>query len=145
MHITRDADVIPHNETVGKNLVGDRRVRHCVGGLSMRRSTRPTQRPMPTGVKTLAEYPQLAISPIVWTFLELVASLEFVNLAVGRQIPLRAHNIVWPDQGVPLRFSPYAGDCGSPLAFVVSKNLKRRQLTESQRALVAARLKPHFK
>jgi len=47
-------------------------------------------------------------------------------------------------KGVTPRFSPYAGDCGSPLAFVVSKNLKRRQLTESQRALVAARLKPHF-
>jgi hypothetical protein len=42
------------------------------------------------------------------------------------------------------RFRPYAGECGSPLAFVVSKNLHRRHLTESQRALVAARLKPLF-
>ena len=36
-------------------------------------------------------------------------------------------------KGVPPRFSQYAGDCGSPLAFVVSKNLKRRQLSEGQR------------
>jgi len=41
-------------------------------------------------------------------------------------------------------FRPYAGECGSPLAFVVSKNLQRRHMTESQRALVAARLKPLF-
>jgi hypothetical protein len=42
------------------------------------------------------------------------------------------------------RFRPYAGECGSPLNFVVTKNLHRRHLTESQRALVAARLKPLF-
>jgi hypothetical protein len=42
------------------------------------------------------------------------------------------------------RFRPYAGECGSPLAFVVSKNMHRRHLTEGQRALVAARLKPFF-
>jgi hypothetical protein len=42
------------------------------------------------------------------------------------------------------RFRPYAGECGSPLGFVVTKNLHQRHLTESQRALVAARLKPPF-
>jgi hypothetical protein len=47
-------------------------------------------------------------------------------------------------KGVPPRFRPYAGECGSPLAFVVARNLHRRHLTESQRALVAARLKPLF-
>jgi len=45
---------------------------------------------------------------------------------------------------VPPRFRPYAGECGSPLAFVVSKNIQRRHLTESQRAIVAAKLKPLF-
>jgi hypothetical protein len=47
-------------------------------------------------------------------------------------------------KGVPPRFRPYAGECGSPLAFVVAKNVHRRHLTESQRAFLAARLKPLF-
>ena len=47
-------------------------------------------------------------------------------------------------RGTTARFRPYAGECGSPLAFVVSRNLHRRHLTESQRAMVAARLKPLF-
>jgi hypothetical protein len=42
------------------------------------------------------------------------------------------------------RFREYAGECGSPLTFVVSRNLHRRHLTESQRALLGARLKPMF-
>ena len=46
--------------------------------------------------------------------------------------------------GVAPRFRAYAGECGSPLAFVVAKNVRRRHLTESQRALLAARLKPLF-
>src|SRR5262249_8965837 len=45
---------------------------------------------------------------------------------------------------VPPRFREYAGERGSPLEFVVAKNLHRRHLTEGQRALVAARLRPHF-
>jgi hypothetical protein len=42
------------------------------------------------------------------------------------------------------RFREYAGECGSPLNFVVAKNLHRRHLTEGQRAVVAAKLKPLF-
>lgn len=40
--------------------------------------------------------------------------------------------------GVPARFEPYRGD--DPLAFVLSLNLARRHLNESQRAMVAAKL-----
>jgi hypothetical protein len=42
------------------------------------------------------------------------------------------------------RFRDYAGECGSPLNFVVSKNLHRRHLTEGQPAMVAAKLVPLF-
>jgi len=44
--------------------------------------------------------------------------------------------------GVEPRFEQYAGD--DPLAFVVSKNLHRRHLTASQRAILAAKLLPAF-
>jgi ParB-like chromosome segregation protein Spo0J len=47
-------------------------------------------------------------------------------------------------RGVTPRVRSYAGECGSPLAFVIARNLHRRHLTEGQRALVAARLKPLF-
>jgi hypothetical protein len=46
--------------------------------------------------------------------------------------------------GVTPRYREYDGECGSPLNFVVAKNLHRRHLTEGQRALVAAKLKPLF-
>jgi hypothetical protein len=47
-------------------------------------------------------------------------------------------------KGGPPRFRPYAGECGSPLAFVIARNVHRRHLSESQRALLAARLRPLF-
>ena len=44
--------------------------------------------------------------------------------------------------GVEPRFRPYEGD--SPLAFVLGLNLRRRHLTPTQRAVVAARVMPEF-
>src|SRR5262249_51086545 len=49
-----------------------------------------------------------------------------------------------PIHALPARFCPYAGECGSALLFVVSKNIQGHHLTESQRAIVAAKLKPLF-
>jgi len=72
-------------------------------------------------------------------------SKESARLGIGeraaghRRLPLACLA-----RSVPPRFREYAGECGSPLAFVVARNLHRRHLTESQRALVAARLKPLF-
>jgi hypothetical protein len=45
--------------------------------------------------------------------------------------------------GVEPRFESWDGQ-GTPLDFVVSRNLRRRHLDESQRAEVAARLKEHY-
>ncbi len=44
--------------------------------------------------------------------------------------------------GVAPRFRAYEG--GEPLAFVLGLNLRRRHLTTTQRALVAARVMPEF-
>jgi hypothetical protein len=62
----------------------------------------------------------------------------------GKVLDGRSRYFACLARGVAPRFRPYAGECGSPLAFVVARNLHRRHLTESQRALVAARLKPLF-
>ncbi|HVA51029.1 MAG TPA: hypothetical protein VNH11_32110 [Pirellulales bacterium] len=45
--------------------------------------------------------------------------------------------------GVEPRFVEWDGQ-GSPLAFVLSRNLHRRQLDESQRAVIGARAKERF-
>jgi N6-adenosine-specific RNA methylase IME4 len=42
--------------------------------------------------------------------------------------------------GVEPRYEPYSGAPGGELAFVISKNLKRRHLNESQRAMIGVRL-----
>lgn len=46
---------------------------------------------------------------------------------------------------VPPRFIEWDGDGGSPLSFVLSRNLHRRHLDESQRSLIAVRAKEMFK
>lgn len=42
--------------------------------------------------------------------------------------------------GIELITQEWDGQCGTPLAFVISKNLKRRHLMTYQRAMIAARL-----
>ncbi len=45
---------------------------------------------------------------------------------------------------VPPRFRDWAGECGTPVDFVVAENIERRHLTPSQRGMVAADLVPIF-
>jgi hypothetical protein len=69
---------------------------------------------------------------------------EEIVLYEGKILDGRSRYLACLLKGVPPRFRQYAGECGSPLAFVVSKNIHRRHLTDGQRAWVAARLKPLF-
>jgi hypothetical protein len=69
---------------------------------------------------------------------------EVIVVHKGKVLDGRSRYLACLARGVTARFRDYAGECGSPLAFVVARNLHRRHLTESQRALVAARLKPLF-
>lgn len=52
----------------------------------------------------------------------------------------RGRQLACEKTGTEPRYSAFVGDDSAALAFVISKNLKRRHLTESQRAMVAARL-----
>jgi hypothetical protein len=61
----------------------------------------------------------------------------------GKLIDGRSRARAWRELGLDLRVQEWDGR-GSLVAFVVSLNLHRRHLSESQRALVAARLKPLF-
>lgn len=45
------------------------------------------------------------------------------------------------ETGTPVRFEHWDGEAGDEVAWVLSKNLRRRHLDESQRALVASRLR----
>src|SRR5438132_11709670 len=69
---------------------------------------------------------------------------EEIVVYVGKVLEGRNRYLACLARGVTPRFRDYAGECGSPLVFVVTRNLHRRQLTESRRALVAARLRPLF-
>src|SRR6266849_4609163 len=70
--------------------------------------------------------------------------LEDIIVYEGKILEGRERYVACERKQVPPRFREYAGECGSALEYVVSRNLHRRHLTEGQRALVAARLRPHF-
>jgi hypothetical protein len=69
---------------------------------------------------------------------------EPIVLHEGQILDGRSRYLACLVKKVPPRFRTYDVECGSALTFVVTKNLDGRHLKESQRALVAARLKPLF-
>jgi ParB-like chromosome segregation protein Spo0J len=81
-------------------------------------------------------------------FAALVASvrssglLEPITTFEGQVLDGRHRQRACADAGVDPRFVEYAGD--SPVAFVIDKNVNRRQLTPAQRAMVAADALPQL-
>jgi hypothetical protein len=69
--------------------------------------------------------------------------LEAITLHEGKILDGQQRYLACLSRQVAPRLRDYAGECGSALEFVVSKNI-RRHLTDGQRAWVAAKLRPHF-
>jgi ParB-like nuclease family protein len=109
---------------------------------------------VPLAAKATAEgAPRLEIHPAAQVFSEMPAA-ELQELADDIKQNGLAHSIIRDTEGVILdgrnrlkacevagvgpRFETYKGD--NPVGFIISSNLRRRHLNESQRALVAAKL-----
>ena len=68
--------------------------------------------------------------------------LEPIWLYEGKILDGRNRYKACLEAGVEPKFAEYKGD--SPLAFIVSKNIKRRHLTATQRAVITLKLRPEL-
>lgn len=71
--------------------------------------------------------------------------LEEIVTHEGRILDGRHRARVCRELGLVVRRREWAGECGSPLAYVLSQNLRRRHLTSSQRAMLVLELLPELK
>lgn len=70
--------------------------------------------------------------------------LEPVVIHDGQVLDGRHRLMACLRAGIEPEYREWDGECGSPSAYVVSKNVHRRHLTASQRAMVAAELLPEL-
>ena len=63
-----------------------------------------------------------------------------IILFAGQILDGRNRYLACRHLGIEPRFAEFDGNCGSPLDYVISHNLNRRHLSESQRAMVAERV-----
>ena len=97
-------------------------------------------------MQKLEFHPLAEVFPLMegQSFLDLVANIssygliEPITLYEGMILDGRNRYRACLEANAVLDFDQYAGD--DPMAFVLSKNLQRRHLNESQRAMVAARI-----
>lgn len=82
-------------------------------------------------------FPMLSLEELDTLAADIAANglLEPITLYEGKVLDGRNRYVACLNVAVDPRFTQYTGD--DPLGFVVSKNLHRRQLTSSQRAVVA--------
>jgi hypothetical protein len=98
--------------------------------------------------KTITEHPLATLFPLMEgpafaDFCEDVATYglrEPIVLYEGKVLDGRNRLRACIETGIPPVFRELEGGAGDLLAFVISANLHRRHLSESQRGLVAARL-----
>mgnify|MGYP000910618129 CR=1 FL=1 len=89
-------------------------------------------------------FPMLSLEELDTLAADIAANglLEPITLYEGKVLDGRNRYVACLNVAVDPRFTQYTGD--DPLGFVVSKNLHRRQLTSSQRAVVALEVERHI-
>ncbi|MGH7136608.1 MAG: hypothetical protein ACREHD_12775 [Pirellulales bacterium] len=101
----------------------------------------------PTAVHPAAElFPMLEAAELTTLANDIAANglLEPLVVWDGLLLDGRNRRRACEMAGVELRYVEWHGEGGSPVAFIAARNLHRRHLSESQRAAIAARVKPMF-
>ncbi len=101
----------------------------------------------PIGIHPAAElFPMLEPAELTTLVKDIAANglLEPIVVYDGLLLDGRNRRRACEMSGVEPRYVEWHGEGGSPVAFIAARNLHRRHLSESQRAAIAARVKPMF-